>query len=159
MNLLDDKPAHHPGDRPKQAVVWPEPRHTENKIQQLRGSSKPAVANITPTTEPSQPRVQPPTTPATVSHVRVITKPAVNGQKTVTVQFTHPHGDPYFAGANVYLRRAGTSQPVLVAGGAKSPLQFTVPAHTAPHSLHVTSFGNWGETDVLSSPSHPVRLV
>jgi hypothetical protein len=159
MNILDDKQAHHPGARPKQAVVWPEPRHTENKIQQLRGSSKPAVSNLPATTDSSHPRVQPPTTPATVSHVRVITRPAVNGQKTVTVQFTHPHGDPYFAGASVYLRRAGTDQPVLVAAGAKSPIQFTVPVHAAPHSIHVVSDGNWGSTDVLSSPSRLVRLT
>jgi len=46
-----------------------------------------------------------------------------------------------------------------VAGGAQSPLSFTVPTNVAPHVVHITSFGNWGETDVLTSPSKPVRLM
>jgi hypothetical protein len=82
----------------------------------------------------------------------------VNGQKRVIVQFNHPAGDPYFAGAAVYLRKGGSTQPVQVAAGARSPLQFTVPVNTAPHVVHITSVGNWGETDVLTSPSKHVRL-
>jgi hypothetical protein len=89
--------------------------------------------------------------------VRVVTRAPINGQKTVTVQFIHPGGDPYFSGANVYLKKAN-GQPTLVAGGAKSPLTFNVPVNNAPHSVHVTSVGNWGETDVLTSPSRRVHL-
>lgn len=148
----------HPGSIPSTPIVWPAPRHTSNQVQQTKGSAKPRVANVLPTTQPNKSIVAPRTTPAPVSHVRAITRKAVAGQKTVTVQFNHPAGDPYFAGANVYLRRAGR-QPVLVAAGAQSPLSFTAPVNGAPHAVYVSSVGNWGETDVLSSPSHHVRLA
>lgn len=149
----------HPGSIPATQIIWPAKQNTENKIQQTKGSAKPQTPIVLPTTQPSTSVVPPRTTPQNVSGVRVVTQKAVNGQKTVTVQFRHPAGDPYFAGANIYLRRAGQTQPVLVAGGAQSPLRFTVPVHTAPHTLHVTSTGNWGETDVLTSPSHHVNLT
>lgn len=148
----------HPGSIPKTPIVWPAPRHKSNQIQQTKGSAKPQAANVLPTTQPNQSSVAPRTTPKNVSHIRIITRKAVNGQKTVMVQFNHPSGDPYFAGANVYLRRAG-QQPALVGGGAQSPITFTVPVHAAPHAVYVTSTGNWGETDVLTSPSHPVRIA
>lgn len=146
----------HPGSVPSQPIKWPAPRHVSNQVQQTKGSAKPQ-SNPLPTTQPSVSAVAPRTTPANVGRIRVTTRPAVNGQKTITVQFTHPGGDQYFAGANVYLKRAG-GQPTQVGGGAKSPLTFTVPVSDAPHSVFVSSVGNWGETDVLSSPSHPVRL-
>ena len=146
----------HPGDIPKTPVVWPADRHQSNQIQQTKGSAKPQAAFVLPTTQPNQSSVAPRTTPAPVSAVRVVLRPATGG-KLVTVQFNHPSGDPYFASANVYLKRAG-QQPTLVASGAKSPLTFTTPLHHAPHSIYVTSVGNWGETNVLTSPSHPVRL-
>jgi hypothetical protein len=147
-----------PGATPTTPVVWPADRQKSNQIQQTKGSAKPQLEFALPSTQPSQSVVPPRTTPANVSHVRVVSRPAVSGQKTLTVQFNHPTGDPYFAGANVYLRRAG-QQPTLVAGGAKSPITFTVPTHSAPHAIYVSSFGNWGETSVMSSPSHPVRLI
>lgn len=147
-----------PGGTPTHPIVLPADSHTENKIQQIKGSAKPLTANVRPTTQPNQSSVNPRTTPKNVSHVRVVTRPAVNGQKTVTVQFNHPGGDPYFAGANVYLRKAGTPQSVLVAGGAQSPLRFTVPVHAAPHVVHVSSYGNWGETSIDNSPSRHVSL-
>jgi len=148
-----------PGHVPTTPLLWPaNPQHAD-RIQQTKGSAKPQAGIVLPTTQPNKSSVQPRTTPQNVSHVRVVTSPAVNGQKTVRVQFNHPAGDPYFAGANVYLRKAGQTQPVLVAGGAQSPMSFTVPVNQASHVVHVTAVGNWGETDVLSSPSHPVRLV
>lgn len=156
MNAKDTIITAHPGSIPTSPILWPADRHTENKIQQVRGSAKPQTANVLPTTQPSASSVTPRTTPQTVSAVRVSLRTNA-GQKDVTVQFTHPHGDPYFAGANVYLRRAG-QQPVLVASGAKSPLTFSVPPHAAPHSVIVTSAGNWGETNVLTSPSRSVHL-
>ena len=146
-----------PGSIPTTPIIWPSDQHQSNQIQQVKGSAKPQAVFVYPTTQPAQSSVNPRTTPGPVSHVRVITRKAVAGQKTVTVQFNHP-GSPYFAGANVYLRRAG-QQPSLVAGGAQSPLTFTVPVHSAPHAVYVTSVGNWGETAVLSSPSHRVRLI
>jgi hypothetical protein len=133
-------------------------RHTTNQIQQTKGSAKPLTQNVLPTTQPSASSVSPRTTPATVSRIRVVTKPPVNGQKQVTVQFTHPHNDPYFAGANIYLRQ-GQKQPVLVASGAQSPLTFNAPQTNAPHAVYVTSLGNWGETAVLKAPSRHVRLT
>lgn len=156
MNVRDTLLTVHPGHIPTTPTLWPTDQHKSNQIQQTKGSAKPQVANVLPTTQPSQSAVAPRTTPGPVSNVRVVTKPAVNGQKTVTVQFNHP-GDPYFAGANVYLRR-GRNQPVLVASGSKSPIQFTVPVNSAPHTIHVTSQGNWGETSVLTSPTARVRL-
>ena len=158
MNKQDLLVTAHPGHVPSTPIIWPVDRHKSNQIQQTKGSAKPQAEFVLPTTMPNASVVAPRTTPKTVSHVRVIAKQAVAGQKTITVQFNHPTGDPYFAGANVYLRRAG-QQPTLVAGGARSPITFTVPTHSAPHAIYVSSFGNWGETAVMSSPSHPVRLI
>ena len=145
-----------PGVIPATPILWPAPQHRSNQIQQTKGSAKPRASFVLPTTQPNQSGVAPRTTPAPVSDVRVVLRH--NGaSKNVTVQFNHPSGDPYFAGANVYLRRAG-QQPTLVASGAKSPLTFSVGTNHAPHAIYVTSCGNWGETDVLTSPSHPVKL-
>jgi hypothetical protein len=149
--------ANHPGATPTSPVVWPAGRNTENKIQQTRVTSQPQATFALPTTMPSTPIVPPNTTPAAVSQVRVITRKAVNGQKTVYVQFTHPSNNPYFQGASVYLKKAG-GQPTQVASGNKSPLTFTVPVNSAPHAIHVTSFGPSGETNILTAPSRPVRL-
>lgn len=157
MNKEDRLITAHPGSIPTTPIIWPAPRHVSNQVQQTKGSAKPQTANVLPTTQPNASAVPPRTTPAPVSHVRVVTRPAVNGNKTVIVQFNHPSNDPYFAGANVYLKRAG-AQPTQVGGGAKSPITFTVPTHNAPHTVLVSSFGNWGETDIGSSPAHHVRL-
>jgi hypothetical protein len=147
----------YPGAIPTTPIIWPIDQHRSNQIQQTKGSAKPQAAFVLPTTQPSQPSVPPRTTSLPVSHVRVVLR-AVPGQKNVTVQFSHPSGDQYFAGANVYLRRAG-QQPTLVASGAKSPLTFTTNNSAAPHSIFVTSKSNWGETNVLTAPSHPVKLL
>ena len=157
MNESEKVSAKIPGSIPVTPIIWPEARHKSNQIQQTKGSAKPQASFVLPTTQPNQSSVAPRTTPAPVSNVRVVLRPST-GQKNVVVQFNHPAGDPYFAGANVYLRRAG-QQPTLVASGAKSPLTFITPNHAAPHALYVTSYGNWGETNVLTSPSHPVRLA
>lgn len=157
MNPQDTVITAHPGKIPSTPIIWPADKHTANKIQQMRGSAKPQTADVLPTTQPNASAVAPRTTPAPVSDVRVVRQPGPPGSHQLTVQFTHPHGDAYFSGANVYLRRAG-QQPVLVASGAKSPVTFTVPKHAAPHAIYVTSSGNWGETDVLTSPSHAVAL-
>ena len=158
MNKEDTRLFFHPGSIPSTPIIWPAPRHVSNQVQQTKSSAKPQVATVLPTTQPSQSSVPPRTTPQQVSGIRIVTRRAVNGQKTVTVAFRHPPGDQYFAGANVYLRRAN-GQPTLVAGGAKSPLTFTAPVNNGAHVVHVTSMGNWGETNVLTSPSHHVRLV
>lgn len=158
MNLEDFKQSHiFPGHIPKTPIIWPASQHKANQIQQTKTSAKPQAPFVLPTTQPTTSAVAPRTTPQAVSNVRVVSRPPIGGQKTVTVQFSHPPGDQYFSGANVYLRRAN-QQPTLVASGAKSPLTFTAPTHTAPHSVYVTSVGNWGETNVLTSPSTPVRL-
>lgn len=156
MNKQDTELTIHPGDLPRTPIIWPADRHQSNQIQQTKGSAKPQAPFVLPTTQPNQSSVAPRTTPAHVNTVRVILR-SMPGQKAVTVQFNHPPGDPYFAGANVYLKRAGQQQ-TLVASGAKSPLTFNVPNNHAPHAIYVSSFGNWGETSVLTSPSHPVRL-
>lgn len=148
--------AAHPGAIPSTPVIWPADRHQSNQIQQTKGSAKPQATGVLPTTQPNQSTVPPRTTPAQVTHVRVVTR-STPGQKSVTVQFSHPPGDPYFSGAAVYLRRAGQA-PVLVGAGAKSPIQFSTPNHAAPHAIYVVSTGNWGSTNILTSPSHPVRL-
>jgi hypothetical protein len=145
-----------PGGVPRDPIVWPARRHVDNQIEQTKGSAKPQAAFVLPTTQPNQSSVPPRTTPQPVSHVRVILRHGV-GQKTVTVQFNHPMGDPYFQGASVYLKKAN-QQPTLVASGAKSPLTFTTPNDPAPHAVYVSSDGNWGSTNVLTSPSHPVQL-
>ena len=155
-NKQDTELTPHPGFIRSTPVIWPVSRQQSNQIQQTKISAKPRVANVIPTTTPNQSAVAPRTTPAPVSNVRVILRPSA-GSKMVTVQFAHPPGDQYFSGANVYLRQSG-QQPVQVAGGAKSPLTFTVDNHPAPHSIYVTSVSNWGETAVLNSPSHPVKL-
>ena len=149
----------HPGYVPAQPVIWPGPTQRANQIQQTKVAAKPQQNFTLPTTQPNLSMVQPRTVPQMVSNVRVVSSAAKDGQKTIRVQFTHPGNDPYFAGARVYLRQGGSKQPVLVAGGAASPLSFTVPVNGAPHVLHVSSYGNWGETDILKSPSAHVRLV
>jgi hypothetical protein len=148
----------HPGSIPKQPIVWPADRQVRNQVQQTKVTSQPQNAFALPTTQPSTAVVAPRTTPANVADVRVVTRKAIAGQKTITVQFTHPSNDPHFQGASVYLKRAG-AQPTQVASGSKSPLTFTVPVSVAAHAIHVTSFGPSGETNLLTSPSHPVRLV
>jgi len=149
--------ANHPGATPKTPVVWPAPRQVSNQIQQTKVTSQPRAAFALPTVAPSTPIVAPNTTPAAVSQVRVITRKAVNGQKTVYVQFTHPSNNPYYQGASVYLKKAG-GQPTQVASGNSSPLTFTVPVSSAPHAIHITSYGPSGETNILTAPSRPVRL-
>lgn len=149
-------PQFHPGKIPETPVIWPVDQHAQNQIQQLKISAKPQSTFTLPTSGPGAAAVPPRTTPGKVSNVRIVSRPG-SGQKTVTVQFNHPPGDQYYMGSNVYLRQAN-GQPTLVAKGTKSPITFTVPTSTAPHSIFVTSVGNWGETDVLSSPSAPVRL-
>lgn len=146
----------YPGSVPSTPILWPAVNHRGNQIQQTKGSAKPQAFGVQPTTQPNQSTVAPRTTPAHVSNVRVVSR-NVGGQKNITVQFNHPSGDPYFSGAKVYLR-SGTKEPVLVASGSKSPLTFTATNDSAPHSIHVTSVGNWGETDVLTSPAAPVKL-
>jgi len=155
-NKQDTELTPHPGFIRSTPIVWPQLRQRSNQIQQTKISAKPQTANVLPTTQPNQSSVAPKTTPAPVSNVRVVLRPSA-GKKTVTVQFAHPPGNPYFSGANVYLRQSG-QQPVQVASGAKSPLTFTVDNHSAPHSIYVTSVSNWGETAVLNSPSYPVKL-
>lgn len=157
MNKQDTQITAHPGTIPTTPIIWPAHSHVRNQVQQTKGSAKPQAVTVRPSTQPSRSMVAPRTTPAPVSRVRVVSKSGT-GSKTFTVKFTHPHGDPYFSGANVYLRRAG-QQPTLVASGAKSPLSFTAPNNHAPHTIFVTSVGNWGETKVLTSPAHPVRLA
>jgi len=154
----------YPGYTPSSKLVWPAPSQRLNQIQQTKGSAKPQTANVLPTTQPNQSSVAPRTTPQHVSNVRVVVSTGTLPEhRTITVQFNHPSGDPYFAGANVYLRKAGSAQPVLVAGGAASPLKFTTPlpnpSNPGAYAVHVTSFGNWGETDVMKSPSHPLKLA
>lgn len=148
----------HPGSIPATPVIWPADRHQTNQIAQIKSTAKPQSAFALPTTQPSASVVAPRTTPRPVSNVRVVTTPAVNGQKTVTVQFAHPGGDPHFQGASVYLKKGSDEQPTQVASGAKSPLTFTVPVNQASHSVHVTSWGPAGETNVLTAPSHPILL-
>ena len=156
MNKTDTMLTAHPGAIPSTPIIWPAKSHTTNKIQQTKAQAIPQSPFVLPTTQPAASAVASRTTPNPVSNVRVVLR-STPGQKSVLVQFAHPSGDPHFQGANVYLRRAG-QQPTLVAGGAKSPLTFNVANHAAPHSIYVTSWGSWGETSILTSPSHPVRL-
>ena len=148
----------YPGRVPSQPVVWPDAQNQNNRIQQTKNSAKPREnTSIFPTTQPNKSSVEARTTPRHVSSVRVVLRKGASGQKAVTVQFSHPSGDPYFSGASVYLRR-GNQQPTLVASGAKSPLTFNAPVNAAPHSVFVSSYGNWGETNVLTSPASRVSL-
>ena len=156
VTIQGPKDANIPGHPRTEPLLWPQRHFQAAQIQQTKGSAKPQATNINPTTLPAQSSVSPRTTPASVSNVRVVLRSS-SGQKQVTVQFTHPSGDPYFQGANIYLRHSG-KQPTQVAGGAQSPLTFNVANNSAPHSVYVTSFGNWGETPVLTSPAQPVRL-
>lgn len=161
MNPLNQREATadtivYPGKIPSTPIIWPSNQHRENQIQQTKATATPQSANVLPTTQPSASAVAPRTTPPAVSRVRVATR--LNGSsKTITVQFNHP-GSVYFQGASVYLKK-GNGQPVQVASGAKSPLTFTVARTAAPHTIHVTSFGPGGETNVLTSPSTRVRLI
>ena len=147
----------HPKSTPWDPITWPSGQHQSNQIQQIKGTSKAQSPQPTPSTQPSVPTVPARTTPRKVSGVRVVLQAAGTGQKKVVVQFAHPSGDPYFTGANVYLKKAN-GQPVLVTGGKASPLTFTIARNASPHSLFVTSVGNQGETEILSSPSAPVHL-
>ena len=158
MNKADTILTPHPGAIPTTPVIWPAPQHVSNQVQQVKSTATPQSAFALPATQPSTSVVPPRTTPRNVSNVRIVTTPAVNGNKTITVQFSHPSGDPHFQGASVYLKRGNDGQPTQVASGAKSPLTFTVPVNQAPHVVHVTSWGPGGESNVLTSPSHPVRL-
>lgn len=155
---IDTRIPAHPGDVPKSPIIWPADRQKSNQIEQTKVTARPQATFALPTTQPATSVVPPRTTPAHVANVRVVTRAAVNGQKTVVVQFSHPSNDPHFQGASVYLKKAG-GEPTQVASGNKSPLSFTVPVSTAPHALHVVSFGPAGENNVLTSPAHHVRLV
>lgn len=148
----------HPGANTVTPIIWPADHQKTNQIQQTKGSATPQSQFALPSTQPSTAVVAPRTTPPVVQNVRVVTRKAVGGNKPLTVQFNHPTGNPYFSGVNIYLRRAG-QQPTLIGGGSQSPVHLTVPTHQAPHSIYVTSTSNWGETAVMSSPSHPVRLI
>jgi len=146
----------YPGSVPSTPIIWPALSHTRNQIQQTKINSTPRSANVLPSTQPSASMVASRNTPAPVSRVRIVSQ-TVGDQKRITVKFTHPAGDIHFQGASVYLKRAG-QQPVQVASGSKSPLTFTVAKSSAPHSVHITSFGPWGETNVDTAPSSHVRL-
>jgi hypothetical protein len=156
MNQEDFKSAIYPGTVPTSPVIWPAPAQRSNQIQQVKITAQPQLTAALPTTQPSQAVVPPRTTPAQVSRIRVVSK-TVGDSKTLTIKFTHPAGNHYFQAAAVYLRK-GKDQPVLVAGGSKSPLSFTVPKSNAPHSIYVVSQGNWGSTNILTSPSTRVKL-
>ena len=149
-----------PGSNPTQPLAWPSGQHQSNQIQQTKGTAKAQVASAHPSTQPSTPTVAPRTTPPAVTHVRVVLRnhPSDSTLKNLTVQFNHPGTNPYFSGANVYTKQSG-KEPVLVAGGAKSPLTFSVTKSPIPTSVYVTSVSNWGETDILTAPSKSVRLV
>jgi hypothetical protein len=150
-----------PGAVPSTPIVWPSDQHVPNQIQQVKANAPAQVPFAIPTNQPGRPVVAPRTTPGMVKNVRVITRqvttPDGQTKKQVTVAFTHPPNDPYFAGANIYLHKSG-AEPVLVASGAKSPLQFVTDASSVPHAVHVTSVGNQGETDVMKSPAAPLSL-
>jgi hypothetical protein len=147
-----------PGQVPSTSIVWPQPRHVSNQIQQIKGNAKSPSANVIPSTQPSVSSVPSRTTPAPVSNVRVVLQKTSGGsQRKVTVQFNHPPGDGYFAGATVYLKRPN-AEPTIVAQGASSPLTFTTPPHSAPHSVVVVSNGQWGSTAINSSPSARLSL-
>lgn len=156
ISFLTDKTLHnHPGTVPSSALVWPADRQKSNQIQQTKGSAQPLAPFVLPTTQPNKSIVEARTTPKQVSNVRVVSRSS-GSVKTLTVQFNHPT-DPYFQGASVYLKRSG-QEPTQVASGAQSPLTFTVPKSAAPHAIHVISFGPWGETNILQSPSVHVKL-
>src|SRR5690348_299846 len=149
-----------PGAVPSTPIVWPTDQHAPNQISQIKSISPAQTTFAIPTNQPGRPVVPSKTTPNMVSNVRVTTKQIstpTGTKKQVTVQFTHPPNDPYFAGANIYLHKSG-NEPVLVASGAKSPLQFVTDASSVPHAVHVTSVGNQGETDVLKSPAAALSL-
>lgn len=156
MNKQDTMVTAHPGNIPSTPLIWPAASHSSNQIQQTKSRATPQTANVIPTTQPAASSVAPRTTPAHVSRVRVVSK-VVGTQKTFTIKFTHPAGDPHYQGSTVYLKR-GKEQPTQVASGAKSPLTFTVAKSAAPHAIFVSSWGPWGETNVLTSPSARVRL-
>src|ERR1700675_1708451 len=118
MNANDLRIAAHPGAVRSTPIVWPVDRHKSNQIQQTKITSQPQAQYALTTPQPSTPIVAPRTTPKNVTQVRVITRPPVNGQKTVVGQFTHPANDPHFQGASVYLRKSG-GQPTQVAAGNK----------------------------------------
>jgi hypothetical protein len=145
-----------PGSVPVTPIIWPADSHTRNKIQQLKAGGVPQAPFVLPGTQPAKSAVAPRTTPQPVSRLRISSKTEAS-QKTITVKFTHPGGDLYFQGASVYLKRAG-GQPTQVASGAKSPLTFTVPVTAAPHSVFITSYGPYGETDVNTAPSARLKL-
>src|SRR5690348_1160459 len=149
-----------PGAVPSTPIVWPTDQHAPNQISQIKSISPAQTTFAIPTNQPGRPVVPSKTTPNMVSNVRVTTKQIstpTGTRKQVTVAFTHPPNDPYFAGANIYLHKSG-AEPVLVASGAKSPLQFVTDASSVPHAVHVTSVGNQGETDVMKSPASPLSL-
>jgi hypothetical protein len=148
----------HPGANTISPVIWPADRQKSQQIEQTKVTARPQAVFALPTTQPATAVVAPRTTPPAVTNVRVVTRKAIAGQKTVTIQFTHPSNSPYFQGASVYLKRAG-GQPTQVASGNKSPLSFTVPVNVASHAIHVTSYGPSGEGNVITAPSAPVRLV
>lgn len=151
-----DKPLEHlPGETPTSPILWPVLRGTANQVQQTKTRATPQIANVLPTTQPSASSVPPRTTPAHVSRIRVVSK-TVGNQRTFTVGFAHPPGDPHYQGSTVYLKQ-GKGQPTQVASGAKSPLTFTMTKSAAPHAIFITSDANWGSTNVLTSPSARIK--
>jgi hypothetical protein len=157
MTSEHDKPLEHlPGETPSSPILWPVVRGVSNTVQQTKTRATPQSANVLPTTQPAAASVPSRTTPAHVSRIRIVSK-VVGASKQITVRFAHPPGDSHYQGSTVYLKR-GTGQPTQVASGAQSPLTFTVAKSAAPHSIFVSSWGPWGETNPRTSPSARVRL-
>ena len=158
LNVQSNVP--HPRSLPFEAVLWPSHKQVaiKNLLQQVKSFAKPQSVSGTPSlANPVSPAK---TLPKTANIVGITQRilPGGAGQKAVSVQFqqTNPN-DPYFSSVNIYTQQAG-KPPVLVASGATSPVTFKAVKSSAPTVILVQSVGNWGSTDLKSSPTKSIRL-
>lgn len=121
-----------------------QPLHLQSQIAQVKSAG---LVTISPNTQG---------VPKTLSNVSVTVK-KVGTQRRVTVAFIGNPNDVYFTHAEVYLQ-IGQSNPSLVAQGSSSPLSFTVSSTNTPAVVIVVSSGNWGRTEISSSPSASLTL-
>jgi hypothetical protein len=94
--------------------------------------------------------------PLPVSNVSVVVSKQGNS-RTLRVSFTENPSDPYFTGAQVYIKQ-GTGTPTLLASGS-SPIIVTVPKSISPGIVTVVSNGNWGSLPLARCSGKAVSLA
>ena len=130
---------------PRQPVRFPQDRHINNQIQQI----KVAAQN-------QQPSVLP-TLPKQVTNIQTSRVALNSTQHQVTVTFNRDVSDNNYKSVNIFLKQ-GNNAPSLVTSGPDSPLVFITPKSSRPSVVIVQAVGNWGTNPINNSPSKSIKL-